>query len=679
MGDRQGNQVGNEFRAYEEARGWSSVSHRRIRAVFEAWDKYVLKKLPDLPAPQIVNPMILRSWQRCLASQLSPNEVITSRLPDKEINSRRLRHRALIEVAKPFLSNLYQLVKGSGFVVVLLDSEACILELMGDKNILGQDQHFRVGEFWNEETKGTNAMGLVKVEQKPLQVYATEHFCRPNHWLTCSAAPIRKENGEMIGILDVSGDYRRAHAHTLGMVVAAVQAIENQLRLETANAEVIRSYNNITAIIESMSEGLISFDKTGRITKINPVACNILGITASDYLDRPLEQILAVPRVLEDVLERRRSLNDREIFVDTQFGRLPFLLSGRPILDQQGKVCGGIITLREMQNVHRLVTDMVGARAQFTFDDIIGESPALRYSIQTAKAVARSISSVLLQGESGTGKEMFAQAIHNASPMAEGPFVAINCAAIPRDLIESELFGYEEGAFTGAKRGGRPGKFELANRGTILLDEVADMPLDTQASLLRVLQDKQIVRVGGLKPIPVDIRIIAATNRDLKKEVEKGNFRPDLYYRLNVIHITIPPLRDREGDVLLLAKYFINKFSHMLRLPPVSLDPRAAKALETYWWPGNVRELSNAIERAVNLAQGKTITLEYLPEPLQAIAKELGGPTPNLMSLEKFQQKLIVDTLQEVGGNISRCAAVLGIGRNTLYRKLKKYSISIPR
>lgn len=655
------------------------MSRRRIRAVLEAWEQYVLNRCPDLPSPEVVNPMILRSWQRCLANQLSPDEVVTARLHDREINVRRHHHQALIEVAKPFLANLYQLVKGSGFVVVLLDSEACILELIGDQNILDQDQHFRVGEYWNEETKGTNAMGLVVVEQRPLQVYATEHFCRPNQWLTCSAAPIRKETGEMIGILDVSGDYRHAHAHTLGMVVAAVQAIENQLRLETANAEVVRSYNNITAIIESMSEGLISFDKTGCITKINPVACNILGVAAGESLGRPLRQLLAVPRVLEDVLERRHSLSDREIFVDTHFGRLQFLLSGRPILDQQGNACGGIITLREMQNVHRLVTDMVGARAQFNFNDIIGDSPALRYSIQTAKAVARSTSSVLLQGESGTGKEMFAQAIHNTSPMAEGPFVAINCAAIPRDLIESELFGYEEGAFTGAKRGGRPGKFELANRGTILLDEVADMPLDTQASLLRVLQDKQIVRVGGLKPIPVNIRIIAATNRDLKKEVEKGNFRPDLYYRLNVIHITIPPLRDRQGDVLLLAQYFIKKFSHMLKLPPNPLDPRAAMALESYWWPGNVRELSNAIERAVNLAQGKTITLEYLPEPLQAMAQGLASPSTNLMSLEKFQQKLIVDTLQEVGGNISRCAAALGIGRNTLYRKLKKYSISVPR
>lgn len=649
----------------------------RIQTVYKTWKEFVVMGNTDITTPEAVTPMILASWRRCLEKKLNPDAVITFRLSSREIPALQQQHQMLIEVAQPFLKNLYQLVKGSGFVVILLDSEACILELIGDQDILNRDRHFQVGEFWNEETKGTNAMGLVKIEQKPLQVYATEHFCRINHWLTCSAAPIRDANGKMIGILDVSGDYRRAHAHTLGMVVAAVQAIENLLLLKSANAEITRSYNNITAIIESMSEGLISFDKNGEITNINPVALKILGVQAEHCLGRPLKKILAVPVIVKDLLEHGKAVNDQEVLLDTKYGRLHFLLSGRPILDQQQKVCGGVITLREIRNVHRLVANMVGARAQFTFADIIGQSPALLQSIQIAKTVARSMSSVLLQGESGTGKEMFAQAIHNASPRANGPFVAINCAAIPRDLIESELFGYEEGAFTGAKRGGRPGKFELASGGTIFLDEVADMPLDTQISLLRVLQEKQIFRVGGLKPIPVNIRVIAATNKDLKKEVERGNFRPDLYYRLNVISITIPPLREREGDIILLVHYFINKFSAMLKLPPNNLEPQAARALESYWWPGNVRELSNAIERAVNLAQGKTITMEHLPEPVQAMAKTIHPQAGEIMSLERLERKIILEALESAGGNISRCAKVLGIGRNTLYRKLKKYSITV--
>lgn len=642
----------------------------------QAWQDFVINKVLSGTAAEAVNPAILQSWRRCQENGLNPLEVpITRRLSGQDILLQRHRHRKLIETAQPFLEKLYQLVQGSGFVVLLLDHEACVMELVGDQEILDRHSHFRIGEYWNEELKGTNAMGLVKIEQIPLQVLATEHYSQFNHWLTCSAAPIRGENDEMIGIIDVSGDCRHTHAHTLGMVVAAAQAIENQLRLEAANAEITQSYNNIAAIIESMSDGLISFDKHGRITQANPLALKILSIPQDKWQGKSLAEVLANPEIVRDILSYRRKINDQEIIFDTSRGGVHALLCGRPILGQRHEIYGGVVTLREIDNVHRLVTKMVGAQAKFTFDDIIGASADLEKAIAVAKTVAPSLSSVFLLGESGTGKEIFAQAIHNASPRAKGPFVAINCGAVPRELIESELFGYDEGAFTGAKRGGRPGKFEWANGGTIFLDEVGDMPLETQASLLRVLQEKQVVRIGGYKPIPVNIRVIAATNRDIKEEVRKGNLRWDLYYRLNVICITIPPLRDRGGDVLLLAEYFIGKFSEILRLPVGRLDNAAAAALKEYSWPGNVRELSNTMERAVNLANGGAILLEHLPESLQAISKPAKKKADNAVSLDKFERTLIIDTLRNVDGNISKCAANLGIGRNTLYRKLKKYSI----
>jgi transcriptional regulator with PAS, ATPase and Fis domain len=581
-------------------------------------------------------------------------------------------------VAKPFLEKLYQMVKGSGFVVLLLDHEACVIELIGDQDILDRHSNFRIGELWDEENKGTNAMGLVKIEEKPLQVFAAEHFSRMNHWITCSAAPIWGENGKMIGIFDVSGDHRFAHAHTLGMVVAAAQAIENQLRLESANAEIIRSYNNVNAIVQSMSEGVISFDENGRITRINPVALKILHIKSENYRDLLLVDLLKNSDIPAALLDEGHTINDQEIFLDTGHGQAHFLFSGQPIFDQRQEICGGVAILRETKKVHRLVNKIVGARAQFTFEDIIGKSEVLQKSIQLAKNVADSMSSIYLQGESGTGKEMFAQAIHNASPVINGPFVGINCAAIPRELIESELFGYEEGAFTGAMRGGRPGKFELANEGTIFLDEIGDMTLETQVSLLRVLQEKRVVRIGGFKPIPVTLRVIAATNRDLKEEVRRGNFREDLYYRLNVINIKVPPLRHRKGDVLLLADYFIHKLSPMLHLPPSKLDSEAAEALENYLWPGNVRELSNAIERAVNLAKGRAIIREHLPESLQSFSEPPEKAKSKGASMGELEKKLILETLEEVGGNITRCASALGISRNTLYRKLRKYHISIP-
>ena len=645
--------------------------------LYQAWENFVLKGITN-EITDLVNPMIMSSWKRCRERKLDPEVLMTSRLSEQEVKIRREKNRGLIKVAKPFLEKLYQLVKGSGFVVLLLDYEAYVLELLGDQDILDRHSHFRVGEFWDEETKGTNAMGVVKIEQIPLQIFATEHFSRVNHWITCSGAPIHGENGEMIGILDVSGDYRQAHAHTLGMVVAAAQAIENQLRLQAANAEVVKSYNNVNAIVQSMSDGLISFDDKGRITKINPVAINILNFHEKNYYGKLLQNILKNEEIIQALLNEGRSIADQEFLLDRGHQQAHFLFSAQPIIDHQQEVCGGVAVLREIKHVHRLVNKMVGARAQFTFEDIIGQSVSLIKSIQVAKDVAPSMSSVFLLGESGTGKEMFAQAIHNSSNVANGPFVAINCAAIPRDLIESELFGYEEGAFTGAKRGGRPGKFELANEGTIFLDEVGDMPLETQASLLRVLQEKQVVRIGGYKPIPVTIRVIAATNRDLKEEVRKGNFREDLYYRLNVISITIPPLRNRQGDVLLLASYYIRKFAGMLNLPLSNLEPKAAKSLENYYWPGNVRELSNAIERAVNLAKGKAITLEHLPDSLQnPILCSKNSFNAN-DTLEQVEKEMILETLESVNWNISKCALLLGISRNTLYRKLNKYGISIP-
>lgn len=661
------------------------MGHNRVERVYRLWEAIVLQGGSFETAARYLDPVILQSWRRCLERKLSPERPVAKQLSDGEISAKREQYARLIEIARPFLEHLYHLVRGSGFVVVLLDREACILELMGDEEILNRDYYFRVGEFWDEESKGTNAMGLAKVEQRHVQVYATEHYCRANHWLTCSAAPIRNEAGEIIGILDVSGDYRRAHAHTLGMVVAAVQAIENQIRLEAASAEISRSYSNIAAIVESISDGLISFDQHGSVTMVNHIAAKMLGLTVADCLGQPLGKILNLPAAtIENIIEAQQVITDQEIFVDTGRGRIQFLMSGRPILDGEQKVCGGVVTLRPMRSVQRLVTKMVGASAQFTFDDILGSSPAIRRAIQAAKSVARSTSTVLLEGESGTGKEMFAQAIHNASPVAAGPFVAINCGAIPRDLVESELFGYEEGAFTGARRGGRLGKFELANGGTVFLDEVGDMPLETQAALLRVLQEKQVVRVGGLKPIPVSIRVIAATNKDLKKEVEKGNFRGDLYYRLNVVSIRIPPLRERKEDIAILVQHFIQKFSALLRMPPNEIDPAVLEIFYQYSWPGNVRELSNLVERAVNLAQGKRITVEHLPDHLQAMLKPGGmsdGGTSKTAEapFHRQQRQLILETLEREGGNIARCSRILGISRSTLYRKLKKYGIGVPR
>ncbi len=301
----------------------------------------------------------------------------------------------------------------------------------------------------------------------------------------------------------------------------------------------------------------------------------------------------------------------------------------------------------------------------------------MKHALRHARIAADSTAPVLLCGETGTGKELFAQAIHNGGERRKGPFVAINCGAIPKELLESELFGYEEGAFTGARKGGRPGKFELADSGTLFLDEIGDMSFDMQVKLLRVLQSGEIQRVGGLRSVPVDLRVISATNRDLRQAIEQQKFRADLYYRISTLNIIVPPLRERPEDILPLAEYFIQR--HRLRLdkPTAVLPPDTAAMLMTYAWPGNVRQLESAVERAMHLAEGGDLLAEHFGiaglERSRRGVSSGGGSGQG--TLEDMEQRAVAETLTRHNGNIRATARTLGVSRPTLYRKLKKMGI----
>ncbi|MEN6461494.1 MAG: sigma 54-interacting transcriptional regulator, partial [Syntrophomonas sp.] len=324
--------------------------------------------------------------------------------------------------------------------------------------------------------------------------------------------------------------------------------------------------------------------------------------------------------------------------------------------------------------------------------DIIGQSPVLLKTIRMATMAAGGKSNILLEGESGTGKEVFAQSIHNQSSRSKGPFVAVNCGAIPRELIGSELFGYAEGAFTGAKRGGRPGKFELASGGTLFLDEIGDMPLDQQVALLRVLQERSLTRIGDDKVIPVDVRIICATNKNLSKEVQKGSFRQDLYYRLNVVSIKIPPLRERRDDIPILFNYMLNAIGQEVSSKIRSVKPEVMILLQEYDWPGNVRELQNVVERIVNINDGDVVTLEHLPDSIEIFngenTAEIIQWSPSLETdglserdkrryLQEIKERQrIIELLDHFGGNISQVSREMSISRSTLYRRMQQYNIS---
>ncbi len=636
-----------------------------------------------------VRAVILRSWQRCLATGVDPyNQGLHDHLQGNGLSEARRRRERLISVAHPFMTDLYAIVRGSGFVVVLTNEDGYILELFGDE---GADEtpmtrNFFIGASWHERDAGTNAIGTALEEQQPVQVSGPEHYCRKHHCLTCSAAPIFDPDDKLIGILDISGAYESAHLHTLGMVVAAAKAIIAQLRIRQKNHELAMANRKLVSFFNMVSDGVLILDRDGRVTELNPAAERILG------RNRPEIQGIKFLRLLAgNGKEKRNDLNwatphaEIEILVDTASGPCPCLASAEPMVDDQETVTGSCITLRPIKAVQHLVHRFSGYSASLQFSDIIGKSREMKEAVELARLSAQTASNVLLQGESGTGKEIFAQAIHNQSSRHGAPFIPLNCGAIPRELVGSELFGYEDGAFTGACRGGKPGKFELADGGTLFLDEIGDMPLEQQAVLLRVIQERRMTRIGGIKVIPVDVRLICATHKNLLEKVRKGTFRQDLYYRLNVMSITIPPLRERIEDIPLLFQHFLDKLCRD-RGHRLSVDRDLMHYLYAYPWPGNVWDLQNVVERATNLAINGTVSIHQLPGEI--VNRHTGSPaTPpanpppanrgqRLRQRQEREKHQLLHLLNVHEGNVSMVARELGVSRKTIYNRMHRHAIA---
>lgn len=641
-----------------------------------------------------VSPDIAESWKRCYDYGVNPYDGTCYKfLNREEINDFLDKHKDFIDIARPFMRRLYEFVKGSGFIVMLTDERGYIMEAFGDEDTLEMAEilNFVTGASWVEEEVGTNAIGTALVLKKPIQTSGAEHYCQKHHGWTCSASPIFDRKGKLLGILDLSGPVNGAHLHTLGMVVAAAEAIMDQMSIDSKNRQLIMANNKMTDVFQNMSDGVIVIDDEGIIVQINPMAEEIIGKPAREMVGESIQKVLGrgVPAV-EKALKRKEGYNDREVMLDTVNGRLHCLSSGMPIIDDEGNVTDVVILLRPIEKIQKLVNRFSGAQATFHFKDIIGSSPQMDEAVRMAILAASGSSSILLEGESGTGKEMFAQAIHNRSARRQGPFVAVNCGAIPRELIASELFGYAEGAFTGAKRGGRPGKLELAAGGTLFLDEIGEMPLEQQVALLRVLQDKKISRIGDDKIIPVDFRVICATNKILFEQVEKGDFRQDLYYRLNVVAISVPPLREHREDIPLLFEHFIERISREWGNEISQVDPQVMEYLQNYRWPGNVRELQNVVERLVSIAEDGYICLENLPaaiyqKPAKTLPQEPASIAQAVRAYSEREKrkhfvaenecKEIRDLLTKHGGNISEVAREMEVSRNTVYRKMKLYNI----
>ena len=588
------------------------VSH----VVAEAWDE-----LANTGAvrKQGLRQIVAMSWIRSKKAGVNPRHAMGKTVLSKEQLQIVIDERSdLIEAARPFMSSLYEFVAASGFIVIISDEHGRILEVTGDENALQKGALVNVlpGSSWAENDVGTNGIGTALAVEKPVQISGEEHYCKKFHTWTCSAAPIHNNNGQIIGALQMSGPSSKTHLHTLGMVVAAVDAIEAQMNINAKIRRLTVLNDNLNKMFQISSDGILLVDTEGIILRTNPVADHILGLSPKKTSQTSFIQIASKPHYPEEMITLGKAFDDIEMTVKTASGRMQCLVSGKVILDENGTIEGGVISLNPTKRINKLIGRYSGSYATFRFEDIIGEDHRLRRAVKLGRIAAESDSNVLICGESGTGKEMFAQSIHNNSKRANGPFVPINCGAIPRDLVGSELFGYEEGAFTGAAKGGRPGKFELASGGTLFLDEIGDMPLEQQVALHRVLQDKMVVRIGGVHMTEVDVRVICATNKNLKHEIAKGNFRQDLYYRLNVIYILLPPLRERPNDIPLLLDFFLSKAIAQLEVDIREVSPEVIECLKAYKWPGNVRELQNVVERMVSIATAGRIGIEHVPDEI---------------------------------------------------------------
>ena len=612
-----------------------------------------------------MNPIVAKSWEKCRKHGLDPMGGLGKYADEAVFRSILAENKDLLDTALPVMQSVYEIVEQSHFLLVLTDSVGYVLETIGDMDIQkkSNDLQFLKGSLWSDLEVGSNAIGMALDYDTAIQTVGPEHYGRLHHNWTCSAAPIHGASGEVIGCLDLSGDVHSAHLHTLGLVVAAAFSIETML-IRLQSTRLMREALN-------GSEGsVVLLDDEFHPIWINKAAEKFLGLSINELENADFREML--PDVDWGQLQQWNQ-KGQYITNDTR------LTTGKCIYD-----CSAVITptldanrrtftvnLKQQEHLIASVNKVSGNRANYTFSSIYAQDPQMKKVVQLAQKYAHYDGAVLIEGESGTGKELFAQAIHNESSRAKGPFVAVNCASLPRDLIESELFGYEKGAFTGALREGNPGKFELANHGTLFLDEIGEMPLEFQAKLLRAVESLRIRRRGGTQERKLDLRVIAATNRNLRHEEEQGRFRQDLYYRLNVLKLDIPPLRERPLDIGFCAKAFLERFNQKYPEQRKEMSPDYLDALQQYDWPGNVRELQNSMERTFYACNTDVLTADDFRFVITGMTvsdkKENCG--------QKNKREEILAVLRSAEGRAEVAAQKLGISRATFYRMCKRYGI----
>lgn len=652
-----------------------------------------------------------------------------------DLNLARERNQRLYTHAAPVMQLLYEQIVNTESMIVLTDAQGTILHAVGDDSFLARAHRVALapGENWAEHAKGTNAIGTALFEEVPTLVHGGEHFIHANNFLTCSASPIFDPRGNMLGVLDVTGDHRGYHQHTMGLVRMSARMIENHWLSDDYNNRLRLHFHSRPEFIGTLLEGILVVSPEGRLLGANRAALDQLGVSGAELRMRSLSSLLGTtPAAIYDHFRMPMSPpmqlclpTGQSFFVSARFD-----WPSRPVVGgmrnaemadvidarepsqgtsslREGEWTGGVPSPDAPAQPADMVATAATANGAQRFSGLqylrTGD-PQLETVIQKVKRVLDRGIPLLILGETGTGKELLARAVHHDSVRARQAFVAVNCASIPESLIEAELFGYEEGAFTGARRKGAPGRLVQANGGTLFLDEIGDMPLPLQARLLRALQERSVTPLGSTKSIAVDIAVIGATHRNLREMIAAQTFREDLYYRLNGLALRLPALRERT-DVEAIVRRILQ--AERPQDTP-ELSPQVLGMFRRYQWPGNIRQLANVLRTAAVMSAGeRLVTTNHLSDDfLEDMQRAVGGMTPapppalapawppfephaalpapapavvaaaavepaSARTLEQAEIDMIRATLDAAGGNISLASKQLGISRNTIYRRLR--------
>ncbi|GLR88942.1 sigma-54-dependent Fis family transcriptional regulator [Bradyrhizobium iriomotense] len=628
------------------------------RDVLTSWEHFLSGS--GSTRQQVVRSAITDSWQRCQQSAVDYRRG-QAPMPIRDDRLQRLldKRSRLVQAGASTMALARDYMLETGTVMVLTDVDGVVLRLEGDTKLALRDAvektHLLPGSNWSETTCGTNAIGTALETGQPIQVHATEHFCSGIHRWTCSASVIRDPiDGAVIGVIDISGLSSSYGRPALALAISAAARIEAQLLQMELDARYRLLDQCFWMLPPSDRHHAVLFDSAGRPFKANGEMAQIMRDLGAPQCQSNFPHLGSS--------DDRPWSSSRPAWIKEEWLR--------PV-GYQGEHLGTVMVAPKPVASSRSVLPPAQGDAR-AFTSIIHADPKMHAVVEKCRRVGATAAPVLLLGETGVGKEVFAQAIHSASPRRSGPLVVVNCGSVSRELLASELFGYVDGAFTGARRGGMSGKIEAASRGTLFLDEIGELPLDLQPMLLRALENGEISRVGDTAARKVDFRLVAATNRDLRAEVDAQRFRKDLYYRLAVVPVVIPPLRERSDDIPLLVDHFVAQARSRYGLADRRFAPEVLEFLRRYDWPGNVRELRNLIESLMLTSNGDPIEASDLPD---CIRRTEEAREPGLSLAESAERDLIARTLRSCSGNVTATASALGLAKSTVYAKLHRYNI----